>query len=103
MEPIGNSSLLSSPSRAPVYTIQFFVFLAVAMGIASVLVVSVVQRTRESESCAHGHVTLSDFLGLPIQGALNRPLRICLVVDLCRTREGVFPIARAPDALPPFP
>lgn len=29
------------------YTIQFFVFLAVAMGIASVLVVSVVQRTRE--------------------------------------------------------
>ncbi len=29
------------------YTIQFFVFLAVAIGIASVLVVSVVQRTRE--------------------------------------------------------
>ncbi len=29
------------------YTIQFFVFIAVAMGIASVLVVSVVQRTRE--------------------------------------------------------
>jgi lipoprotein-releasing system permease protein len=29
------------------YTIQFFVFLAVAMGIASVLAVSVVQRTRE--------------------------------------------------------
>ncbi len=29
------------------YTIQFFVFLAVAIGIASVLVVTVVQRTRE--------------------------------------------------------
>lgn len=29
------------------YTIQFFVFLAVAMGIASVLAVSVVQRTRD--------------------------------------------------------
>jgi lipoprotein-releasing system permease protein len=43
---LGDATGLRSQSSSS-YTIQFFVFLAVAIGIASVLVVSVVQRTRE--------------------------------------------------------
>lgn len=53
------------------YTIQFFVFVAVAMGIASVLVVSVVQRTREIGILRAMGMSRSDvFLVFLMQGAI---------------------------------
>lgn len=87
------------------YTIQFFVFLAVAMGIASVLVVSVVQRTREIGILrAMGIKRSTIFMLFVMQGA---------VIGLSGSIVGAFMgsglasmfarIAKAPDGSPTFP
>jgi lipoprotein-releasing system permease protein len=87
------------------YTIQFFVFLAVAMGIASVLVVSVVQRTRE--------IGILRAMGMPrsqislvflIQGALIGLFGSLIGCGFGTALAHFFSrIARAPDGSPTFP
>jgi lipoprotein-releasing system permease protein len=87
------------------YTIQFFVFLAVAMGIASVLVVSVVQRTREIGILrAMGMSRSQIFTVFLMQGALIGLLGSLLGCGFGAGLAKVFSqVARAPDGSPTFP
>lgn len=87
------------------YTIQFFVFLAVAMGIASVLVVSVVQRTRDIGILrAMGMSRSQVFSVFLLQGALIGLLGSLLGCGVGAGLSSVFSrIARAPDGSPTFP
>jgi lipoprotein-releasing system permease protein len=87
------------------YTIQFFVFLAVAIGIASILVVSVVQRTREIGILrAMGTERSTVFWLFVVQGGL-----IGLVGSLFGAALGTglalgfARVATAPDGSPTFP
>lgn len=87
------------------YTIQFFVFIAVAMGIASVLVVSVVQRTREIGILrAMGIHRGTVFWVFVTQGALIGLAGSLLGALLGSGLAGLFArIAQAPDGSPTFP
>jgi lipoprotein-releasing system permease protein len=87
------------------YTIQFFVFLAVAMGIASVLVVAVVQRTREIGILrAMGTKRGTIFWVFVIQGAWIGLFGSVIGSGMGAGLSSLFAkIAKAPDGSPTFP
>jgi lipoprotein-releasing system permease protein len=87
------------------YTIQFFVFIAVAMGIASVLVVSVVQRTREIGILrAMGVKRRTIFWVFVTQGALIGLGGSLLGALMGSGLSTLFArVAKAPDGSPTFP
>lgn len=87
------------------YTIQFFVFIAVAMGIASVLVVSVVQRTREIGILrAMGVKRAVIFRVFLLQGAVIGVLGSLFGAGLGAGLSFLFSkVAQGPGADPTFP
>ncbi len=87
------------------YTIQFFVFLAVAIGIAAILVVSVVQRTREIGILRAMGIERSTVFSLfVVQGGLIGLVGALVGAVLGTGLSSLFAhVAQAPDGSPTFP